>query len=436
MGLTDVAPNADTEDGPTPPLKRWGRGPLLLTVLLVAVVAIGLALALHFAVVSLDRERPNIRRTVNTPEALVQALQDARTVGGGTITLSPGSAYRVSQGIEIPDNVTLNGQGARLVVAGNVTSAVTLGNNTKLDDLSVIYRGHGLSLILAPAAKHDITISHCHLMGKDRGQTGILAQPSVSHITIDATSITNVKNAVTLDGTANATLTDLQIRQWTNHGVWAAGSRQSPLSNISLVRVNVGPNVGHGASRYPIVFVTTGDPSRDIVIKDSKVIGPGTAEEQPGRPGTADQISVMGGARDVTIEGNTSIGGGERGINVTSATNVRVTGNTVERSDAAGLGIGSRAPGSGNENVTVSGNKVVDCGLSRMGASATKPTERAGIRLVQVQNGSIVGNTVKVTPGSNSSHTYGITIYRQRDVTVRDNSLSGPMVKRVLMNAG
>lgn len=432
MGLTDLAPDLARDGGTSKPPHGRRRWVVLLT--LVAAIAFVTA-ALHFIVVGINHARPNMRRTVGTAAALLRALRDAQDVGGGTISLVPGQTYRLNEGLQVPDGVVLDGRRATLIVNGSTPDAVTLGSDTKLQDLSVFGNDHTSTLVKIASGTHDVALIRCQIRGASGSQTGILAAAPTFGIDVDSSSLSNLKNAITLNGAVDVTLHRVNIRNWMNHGVWAVASPGHPLKRITLSAVKVVSNTGHGASRYPIAFVTTGPRSIGITVEDSTVIGRNTAYRNRRIPGTADQISVAS-AIGVTIDNNVSVGGGDRGINVTSSTNVVLRGNTVAKSDSAGLGVGAGSKGSGNQNVIVTKNKISNCGLARLGPNSKDPTERAGIRVVQVRRGSVSDNAVTVAPTAGGSReTYGISMYHDESVTVRRNVLSGPMLRRVITNA-
>jgi parallel beta-helix repeat protein len=411
--------------------RRLGVCILLVAAIVGSISIVGYGL---IAVVG-DRSGRELQRSVSTVEGLDEALGDAREAGGGKITLTS-SVYRIRHGLDVPANVTIDGRGARLLVLANSPGAVTVNASAGLVNVDVVGRGRIPTLLLVPTGAREVTISGCRLLGMGQGQTGILVQPSTDNVTLNDISISGVKNAITLNDPHNVSMKKLRVRNWTTHGIWAVASEGNTAENITVDGANIGPNTGHGRSRYPILFVASSERIRNIVIRNSTVRGPGTAYELSRRPGTADQISVMG-AVGVTIEGNSSVGGGERGINVTSSSDVIVRNNVVSESDASGLGIGSLGAGKGNDNVKVYGNTVKNCGLSRLGPHATPQTERTGIRVVQVNRGTVTDNRVTVSPGALSHpQTFGITVYRNRDVSLLRNVMSGPMLERVLRNAG
>ena len=433
MPLIDSA-NEDGVHGNGRPsaVTRRRLGLIIGIIVLALAIVIAIAIASMLVITSVDRARPNIHRTVASSEGLTSALAEAKAVGGGSIRLAKGN-YRLEHDMEIPANVTVDGQGSTIVVTSNGSDAVSLGDASGLKNLRIRASGRVAALVVVPGSASGVTISGCTLTGIT-GQSGIVAGAPVNRLTISDTSLNNVKNGITLKGAKDTTVEQVRVKDWTTHGVWVLGTGSNPATNVRLTGLNVGANVGVGQSRYPIAVMTSDGRNKDITVENSTVSGRGTAHNDRRRPGTADQISVTR-TDGVLIQHDTSISGGDRGINVTSSSGVIVRHNVVARADASGIGIGSTGAGKGNSDVTVEDNRVSNCGLSRLGAAAMLPMERTGIRLVQVTHGIVSANRIAVT-SRGGRETYGVTTYRDVGVSVTGNAMSGPMAQRVLRNAG
>lgn len=402
----------------------------MVGLIVVAIAAVVAGIGYWLVTQAIDRGR-QIHRTVSDTNGLVHAIDKARSADGGTITLTSGM-YRIDHGLDVPPNVTIDGKGATLELTQNASAAVSLSSGTKLLNINVRARGQTPALISVLGSAEDVAIKDCQLQGVVGAQVGIRTAGAVTGLTVNDTSIRDVKQGVVLTSPKKATLSKVHVTDWTTRGVWILGEGNDSAKNVTLSGLTIGPNVGAGHSRYPIFVTATGEPNEAVTIKNTKVTGRSTAWNDPNRPGTADQISVTK-TKGVTIEQNTSIDGGGRGINVSSSMDVTVKGNTVQNADTAGIGVGSLDPRRGVQNVSVTDNTITNSGLSRTGAAT--PTERAGIRLAHVSHGTATGNTVIVDQGG-SRNTFGVTVAGGSAVTVKANSFRGPMVQQVLRNSG
>ena len=355
--------------------------------------------------------------TRNLQERLDRAATDQ-----GSVELEDG-VYSLDLPITVPQGVTLRGDGATLRWTESAREHLVLESGSRLDGITVRSGGLAQTSIAVAAGARDVEISDCAVTGARKELVGI-GITSGSGLTIRGTTIQQVQNGIQVLGhTSDLVIEDVGIEKWTTRGIRIHGDERGSSRKVRIANVQIGPNVGTGRARYPITTTSTGAWHEGISVEDSTITGRDTAFDDESSPGTADQISITK-TRGVLIRGNKSLNGGERGLNVTAASDVVVEDNEVERADTVGIGIGANGAGKEVSDVTVRGNTVVDSGLSRQETAVD--LSLAAIRLTAVTTGVIDGNQIVATAGIGSQK-YGITLDGVSGVEIGDNAIDGEL---------
>lgn len=341
--------------------------------------------------------------------------------------------YHIKMPLVVPDGVNVAGDGATLISVANVGSFVTLGSGSALDGVEIRSEARVNRMIaIAPKAR-DVRISGVKIAGSGTEAVGIAVDRGVNGLAISDCEIKDVQHGIRLQsGPRNSTIERVSVQRWSHRGIRIQGDDTSAAQSVLIRDVEVGPNVGNGPSRYPIIALSTGMRHRDITVEDSVVTGRGTAHQNPMTPGTADQISINDTV-GVTIRRNESLDGGERGVNVLGSTDVLIADNTVRDADTVGIGVGSARMDTAVERVVIRDNLVVNSGRNRVG-STTDPS-LAGIRVSQTTRGTLEGNAIQST-GTGQRQKYGVTVDTTADVLLAGNTFVGSFVEEVFQNNG
>ena len=344
--------------------------------------------------------------------------QLARAEGSqGTVTLRP-QVYELDRPVTLPKGVTLRGDGATLRPNRQLKQIVTLESGSRLIDVTVNSDGSSQTIVGLAKGAQDVEVAASHIVGGGSERVGLGAQFGASKVTIRDSSIVRVGNAIEFLGrTSHVTIKNVSIRRWSIRGIRIDGNSSGASSHVRIHKVRIGPNVGRGSSRYPIVAGSTGQWHDDISVEDTVVIGRGTAFDDEMRPGTADQIAIRK-AKGVVIRRNRSLNAGERGIQVSTARNVVVANNYVEKADTVGIGIGASRPGSEVTDFKVTGNTIIDSGMSRQGT--TVDAELSAVRLTRSTDGMVSGNTF-VMNATNGMQKYAISLDRVSGIKLTGN---------------
>ena len=409
---TNSAETPETPETPPAVPKRKRRIWILLLSLLIVIT--------WFVWQRNDAPRPS---TTSSDTAELEKNLERAAGDQGTVTLAD-RTYRVDRALVVPAGVTVRGNGATLHLSKTVDKFITLKSGSNLSDLTV--EGGGQARILVAFAKgaSDVEILDCTVEGRGTERIGIGTISGGSGLAVRDTTVRNVRSAIEItDDTSAVVVERVRIQRWSTRGIRIQGGPQGSSHRLRITGVQIGPNSGKSRSRYPIAALSTGARHQDISVEGSTVIGRDTAFDDRSTPGTADQISITK-TDGVVIRNNRSIDAGERGINVSAAREVVVAGNFVVGADTVGIGIGSNGPGKEVTEVELTGNTVIDSGMSRRGT--TVDASLAAVRLTRVADGVVANNQLVATPGVGNQK-YAIALDGVTRVVVRDNSIEGDL---------
>ncbi|MGH3365880.1 MAG: right-handed parallel beta-helix repeat-containing protein, partial [Nocardioidaceae bacterium] len=341
--------------------------------------------------------------------------------------------YRVDAPVTVKAGVQLRADGATLRLGQVHLRVLQLQSDAAVHGLAVDSDGLAANVVRFAPGSRGADLLDSEVYGGLAEHSGVVTAPGVVGASIRDCHIHHVRNGIHLaNGPARIVVEGTRIANWTTRGIRIQGDRTAAASDIAVRGNRVGPNVGSGQSRQPVVALSTGRVHRRISIAGNIVTGRGTSYEDPTRPGTADQISVND-TRGVQIIGNVSRLGGERGINVTGSSQVVVARNRVSSADAVGIGIGSTAEGNAVRDVVLRGNTVLNSGQSRSGG--TPDESLAGIRLTQVHE-ALVTQNVLADGQRDPTQKYGVSVDRSSNVSLTRNSFSGNAVMEVFDSDG
>jgi len=409
---TNSAETPETPETPPAVPKRKRRIWILLLSLLIVIT--------WFVWQRNDAPRPS---TTSSDTAELEKNLERAAGDQGTVTLAD-RTYRVDRALVVPAGVTVRGNGATLHLSKTVDKFITLKSGSNLSDLTV--EGGGQARILVAFAKgaSDVEILDCTVEGRGTERIGIGTISGGSGLAVRDTTVRNVRSAIEItDDTSAVVVERVRIQRWSTRGIRIQGGPKGSSHRLRITGVQIGPNSGKSRSRYPIAALSTGARHQDISVEGSTVIGRDTAFDDRSTPGTADQISITK-TDGVVIRNNRSIDAGERGINVSAAREVVVAGNFVVGADTVGIGIGSNGPGKEVTDVELTGNTVIDSGMSRRGT--TVDASLAAVRLTRVADGVVANNQLVATPGVGNQK-YAIALDGVTRVVVRDNSIEGDL---------
>lgn len=348
---------------------------------------------------------------------------------GGSVQLQQ-DVIETDTPLSIPEGTKLDGNGATIRYTGGGRTALLLQKGVEISDLRVVATGHTRSVVMTAQDASGVSLESVDVIGVGSQQSGINVARGSHGTTIAGGDIRTVKNGIRVrEDVADMSIRDIHITDWSNRGIWVHGAAGRATTGLTISQVAIGPNNGFGGSRQPIIVRSTGGARhKDVHIVGVSTRGPGTSFDDPSRPGTGDQISVVN-TDGLVIERCRSVDGGERGINVTDATDVTVRANFVAGSDAVGIGIGSAAESKAVSDVTVESNVVEDTGTSR--TEGTTDYSLSGIRFSNVTNGRITANTIRKARHSKNPR-YGIVVDYSRSVTVGTRNIVGDFRRSVL----
>lgn len=409
---TNAAETPETPETPPAAPKRMRRMWILLLSLLIAITWVVWQRN--------DTQRPS------TPSRDTAALEkDLERAAGdqGTVTLAD-RTYRVDRALVVPAGVSVRGNGATLHLSKTVNQFITLKSGSSLSDLTVEGGGQARTLVAFAKGASNVQILDCTIEGRGTDRIGIGTISGGSRLTVRDTTVRNVRSAIEItDETSAVVIERVRIQSWSIRGIRIQGGPQGSSHQLRITGAQIGPNSGKGRSRYPIAALSTGARHQDISVEGSTVIGRDTAFDDRSTPGTADQISITK-TDGIIVRDNRSIDAGERGINVSAARGVVVASNFVIGADTVGIGIGSNGPGKEVTDVKVTGNTVIDSGMSRRGT--TVDASLAAVRLTKVADGVVASNQLIATPGVGNQK-YAIALDGSTRVVLRDNSIEGDL---------
>lgn len=338
--------------------------------------------------------------------------------------------YDLRETLEIPAGAHVDGNGSTFRYRGDRSVAVSLSTGSVLEDIDVVARDQSRAAVIIPRGAHTVKLQHVDIKSNKHQRSGILFAGDSSGIEVSDTRVLDAQNGIQIKGrNDDISLSGLSIRGWTYRGIRVQGGNGGATTHLEIRDTTIGENAGSGRSRQQVTVRSPGTSRhKKIAIVNVRVRGRGTSFSDKERPGTGDQISVVD-ANHVLISGCRSIDGGERGINVNSATNVRIVGNVVKRSESVGIGVGSLARGKNVRRVQVTQNRVIDAGGAKM--EDTTDYSLSGIRLTNAIGASVSDNVVRKSMRRDKPR-YGIVMDSVRAATVENNSISGSFDRKVL----
>ena len=384
-----------------------------------------------------------------TPEAALAAIGAA---GGGTVLLRAGT-YQ-TQGMTVPSNTILRGEGASTIIRSNnsapwnTISTANNGSNILIADLAVDGNraGQALAAFSTVVVNSSRTIVRgCWITGSPGYALVSYGQPGMSgnDLVFSGNVIyDNAKEGIETQGSSRVAITGNVVRNCGYNGilVWANTAQGGTSSDVTIT--------GNTVSGYGLLTTSSGiridDGATDVTITGNTISGAGRANcfgilVQSATAAPVKRVTVMGNAvsessafgptgiaffgalvASINVFGNT-VTGCSTGINIAaSATDIAVTGNAV----SACTGNGVNISGSG---ITLASNTVTGCGgtassgINIGGSDATVTGNRvsgsgnAGIAFVAGGSGTCSGNAVTASRGC------GIGVFNTSNVAISGN---------------
>lgn len=339
------------------------------------------------------------------------ALQDAKTMGGGTVYLMEGT-YTIDGAIVVPNNVTLAGAGAntyiRLGNFGATSTSInmitnedtTTGTRIAIRDL----RLDGRDSINTSGTQNGIFLDN---MGAG---TGASARDGAK---ITGVVVRDMKNyGIRIDTSYNNTVSGSTFQGNTSTGIYSFSASNTVITgNITQGNGGNGMYIWGGSNNTTTGNSAQGNTGYGIAYyqSDNGVITGNVTQ------GNTDAGMYLGSLNYATVTGNTIQGNTQEGILMNVAANYStISGNTIATNAGGGIVL---APGSYN---VISGNKLHNNGGANTN-DAIKLSTAASYN-------SIIGNDI--TDTSCITNCYGILLSNTGGAPVgnyiADNRMAGP----------
>ena len=416
--------------------------------------------------ITADRE---LYVTGTTDVEIQEQLNEARVWGldnPGTTTvviLTPLHTYDLGAPLVIHGNTVLEGGGAILRVAPNVSAPVSRMVTIRGDSSGIHscdFRAESQvtrAAVVVVAGATNTAIFDNWIDGGDESSAPQLidVEQNVTNLEIDGNQLVNMTNGILLgrEGIVNAAIRHNQFASWHDRAIFVKNrSFQAPLATIDVYGNLIGMPDPRGIVRQPIAFQSDtvgGSQIRDVRIRHNKILGNDqpyivgqqddfSAEDEIVRIGNTEQYRLLNGAaadmislQDVAefdIFANRLESGGEAGVNVTRGSrNGQVRWNSIEGQDTVGINLGSNlganSPASDPLRVSVIDvfrNSMINPGRNRADptTSCNDPAEgdddgkdhwtRSGISVQFADDVTLRHNYIEETQAVSDTVCYGV----------------------------
>lgn len=347
------------------------------------------------------------------------AVNAAISAAGAGVVRFPAGVYNYAGSLALTAAVVLDGGGAATLK--QTTSTV---NWIDMPATGGALRGltldaNNLATARIVTAKIDGVVEGCVLKNITNISGVAVRIFAPTGTTIRNNIFDNVATAVYITGGTNVTIQGNWIKNWIQRAIYVPTTASAATDYLSIIGNRITDMAAGGDVRQPISFQGSASrPNTFVRINDNVIVGPNkgyTAAD----PGTADQISLHT-TNGFQIVGNTSVYGGDLGINLSvSCFDGVVANNVCMYNENSGINCGdvTNAPVG---RLAVTGNTCVNNGLTRVGT----PPQSSGIRLFHASNIAVAGNSLG---DDQTVHTqaYGLAVLTCDNVSVGVNAYSG-----------